>query len=121
MSLNRDRSLKKTVTIADDQVSARSKRNATYTSVGKTSVIGGRLVTEESLPHEVPLERDSPCDADLEYQKRTSELKNYLRKKTIHAAIFNRTRFDLGMAEGTNTVKRGDKDPLADGELTCDF
>ena len=45
MSLNRDRSLKKTVKIADDQVSVRSKRNAAST-IGKTSTTGGRVVTE---------------------------------------------------------------------------
>ena len=44
-------------------------------------------------PEQTPLsyiKRDR-TDSEIEYEQKTSELKNYLRKKTIHASIFKQS------------------------------
>ena len=69
---------------------------------------------------------------DVEYRIKTEELKEYLRKKIIHASIFNTTKF-LDTSMGTdmtandttskmnNTSGRNEKNPLSSQEVTCDF
>ena len=69
---------------------------------------------------------------DVDYALKTEKLKEYLRKKIIHAQIFNTTKFmDTSMGSDTaandtkskmnNTSGRNEKNPLTSQEVTCDF
>lgn len=70
---------------------------------------------------------------DLEYKSKTDALKEYLRKKIIHATIFSNSKLvdggvnDANATEGggktstTNGRNKDEKNPLTSQEITCDF
>ena len=62
-----------------------------------------------------------PDESEIAYQEKTADLKNYLRKKIIHASIFKQSGSNFDKEVAVTQTSRGQKDPLAEGLITCDF
>jgi len=88
----------------------------------------------EREPEQFALPKPAMTPEDIEYKSKTDVLKEYLRRKIIHATIFNTNKHQLdGGSMDTNAFETGakmnttsgrskdEKNPLMSQEVTCDF
>ena len=88
----------------------------------KTSKGAGSITSSSIAELEfIPLAEPKPSASDIEYMIKSQELKDYLRKKTIHESIFKSTQFQLKQEASTHKVYSKEKNPLSNQNITCDF